>query len=142
MEKERLAAVDEGRLEELTRAAEGLVATVGGILGDREQFYKYILPCAEVYDPPVTDSQGRQVKQRRWSQVQVLSRADTRSIREAAQALKSLVSTLRDLYALPTQAQAHRQRMDERRLELLESRAGEAEALAIALDGGAEELAL
>lgn len=128
-------------LEQVTLAADRLSGLLAGMMADPHQFYRYILPRAETYDPPLIDEAGNQVKQRRWSEVQVLERPDMAAIKEAVMTLKCLVATLRDLYALPSQPQAHRQQMDQLRLELLENKVDKAEAMVISLEGGAEELA-
>ena len=53
---------------------------------------------------------------------------DTRSMMRAARTAESLVRSARDLLDLPNREQRHREKMDERRMKLMERKEGEASA--------------
>lgn len=108
------------RLARLITATTGAIDVAMRAIGDDEQFNRYLVERREKYAVPVTDEaaedgelppDGKLLLERQWTEEQTYQKVDTK-------ALKDLTGLVRDLYGIPTQAQAEAQRIAAERLEL------------------------
>ena len=108
------------RLARLITATTGAIDVVMRAIGDDEQFNRYLVERREKYAVPVADEaaedgelppDGKLLLERQWTEEQTYQKVDTK-------ALKDLTGLVRDLYGIPTQAQAEAQRIAAERLEL------------------------
>ena len=108
------------RLARLITATTGAIDVAMRAIGDDEQFNRYLVERREKYAVPVADEDaedgelppdGKLLLERQWTEEQTYQKVDTK-------ALKDLTGLVRDLYGIPTQAQAEAQRIAAERLEL------------------------
>lgn len=100
--KKALAQASRAQARELAgllRASDRMVQELERLLQDNEQFYRYL--------------SGEETTEER-----VFKKADTKAMRNVATALREMTSVMRNLYGLPTQAEAESQRVAAERLEL------------------------
>ena len=103
------------RLSKIIRAANAMSDVIDGIFRDKDQFYRHLVQD-EVYDHD-SDCLIKTTEERIYEKV------DSRAIRDLTGALKDMTMVLRNLYNLPTQAEAEAQRIAAERLKLEQRKA-------------------
>ncbi|MBR4442529.1 MAG: hypothetical protein IKS52_04585 [Clostridia bacterium] len=125
----RAQARDVDHLAALREGADSLAGTVKAVLGSEEQLYTWAGVLRE--------ADGSE-----YFQEMQLGTIDTKKLKDLADALKSLTSTIRNLYNLPTQAESTAQEIALRRIQLEEKRAQAEEPdkkIEIIMDEASEE---
>lgn len=120
-------------LSALMISADKMAENIREALEDKDQFYRYALQKREKYAEPVsrivTDGDGNSneviIEEQQWIEEQVLEKLDTKALKDLTGALKDLTTTMRNLYGLPSQAEAEAQRIAAERL-LLDQRKAQA----------------
>lgn len=97
------------RLGKLIQAADAMSDVLAGVFDDAQQFHRHI----------VRNRTGGGTS----TDEQIFEKVDSRAIRDLTGALKDMTMVLRNLYNLPTQAEAEAQRIAAERLKLEQRRA-------------------
>ena len=118
------------RLGKIIEAANSMSDVIVGVFADVEQFHRHI----------VQDKDGDDVITRE----RTFEKVDSRAIKDLTGALKDMTLVLRNLYNLPTQAEAEAQRIAAERLNLDKRKAdlenGADKTIKVVLADGWEEL--
>lgn len=101
------------QLETLLEIAEQLCRALGDLTQDKTQFHLHLLEAKE----KVTTG-PKEVTERQWTEEKELKKVDIRAMREVTGVLKDLTGVIRDLAGIPTQPEAHRQLLDEVKLDM------------------------
>lgn len=109
---------DSEKLAGLMEAADDLAGHVQRMLADEDQFRR------NVYSTFVKVTDGV-VEHRKKEFLTV--KVDTKALSYAARALNEAIRAVRDVYNIPTQAEKDKKKLEERKLQLLENKRGEAE---------------
>lgn len=103
------------RLSKIIKAANAMSDVIEGIFKDKDQFYRHLVQD-EVYDPD-SDCPVKTTEER------IFKKVDSRAIRDLTGSLKDMTMVLRNLYNLPTQAEAEAQRIASERLKIEQMKA-------------------
>ncbi len=122
----------------LMNSVSAMTSRVERVMGDEDQFYRHLV------SEPQYDRAGHWTGNR--TEEKTFEKADTKAISDMAKAMRELTATVRNLWGVPTQAEAEAQEIARRRLELDEEKAGrEAQSgnavIRIVMDPAAQELA-
>lgn len=134
-----------GKLAKLIQATENLMEVAELVTADPNQFRSHVVETRERYAEPIIeeDDEGNTVAiaERQWSEVKLLTKYDSKQIKDMTAVLKDLTAVARDLYELPTQAQAEQQRVAAERLKLEQGKAKEdgAREIRVTFNGGGKE---
>lgn len=119
------------RLGKIIEAANAMSDVIAGVFDDAEQFHRHI----------VTDTSGDETT----TKEKIFEKVDSRAIKDLTGALKDMTLVLRNLYNLPTQAEAEAQRIAAERLNMdkrkMEAESDTAKRVEVVLANGWEELA-
>lgn len=102
------------RLGAIIRAANAMSIVIEGVFADSEQFHRHL-----VQDKRIDDDGGMDIV----TVEKCFDKVDSRAIKDLTGALKDMTLVLRNLYHLPTQAEAEAQRIASERLKLEQSKA-------------------
>ena len=106
------------RLSDLVEAVDNMMAALKQITEDPRAWFRQ-------YETDII--QDEETGKKRAVALNFLAdKPDTRSMMSAAKTAESLARSARDLLDLPNREQRHRERMDERRMKLMERREGQA----------------
>ena len=106
------------------------------MFADEQQFYRSPVRCKEKLPP---DDQGR-VLERQWDEEVISQKVDTKALKDMTAVLADLTELVRELYRIPTQAEAHKQWVAEQQLKLKQEAAtDETQAIHVVLDAGPGE---
>ena len=104
---------------------------IEGVFEDGQQFHRHLV-------------QVRQDKDE-WPEERIFDKVDSRAIKDLTGALKDMTQVLRNLYNLPTQAEAEAQRIAAERLKLeqrrVDAESGTDKSIKVVLADGWEEMA-
>ena len=119
------------RLGKIIEAANAMSDVIHGVFNDTEQFHRHI----------VTNTHGDET----ITSEKIFEKVDSRAIKDLTGALKDMTLVLRNLYNLPTQAEAEAQRIAAERLNMdkrkMEAESGTDKSIKVVLANGWEELA-
>ena len=119
------------RLGKIIQAANAMGDVIAGVFADADQFHRHI----------VQDSHGDES----ITSERIFAKVDSRAIKDLTGALKDMTLVLRNLYNLPTQAEAEAQRIAAERLNMdkrkMEAESGTDKSIKVVLANGWEELA-
>lgn len=107
---ERQARKDVDKLEKLMDAADWLAGVLAGIRHDGQQFNRHLVSEGSA-DGTFTSVE------------KIFEKLDTKAIRDLTSATKDMTYVMRNLYGLPTQAEAEAQRVAAERLKLEQAKA-------------------
>ena len=100
------------RLDSLRQGTGRMCRQVARVLQDEKQFYLHLVEGKEKTKTPSGEREVRTLAAVR------LDKPDLKAMRDMVELLKDLTALARDLYELPDQAQRHRQKMEEAKLNL------------------------
>lgn len=124
------------RLSKIIHAANKMADVIDGIFTDPEQFHRHI-----VTDTEIDEDGGKTI----LTVERVFDKVDTRAVKDLTGALKDMTLVLRNLFNLPTQAEAEAQRIAAERLEMdkrkLDAENSTDKTIRVVWDDGLEELA-
>lgn len=109
---------DSEKLAGLMEAADDLAGHVQRMLADEDQFRRNV----DSTFVKVTDGVVEHRKKEFLS-----AKVDTKALCNAAKALNEAIRAVRDVYNIPTQAEKDKKKLEERKLQMLETKRGEAE---------------
>ena len=119
------------RLGKIIEAANSMSDVIHGVFKDTEQFHRHI----------VTNTHGDET----ITSEKIFEKVDSRAIKDLTGALKDMTLVLRNLYNLPTQAEAEAQRIAAERLNMdkrkMEAESSTGKEIKVVLANGWEELA-
>lgn len=119
------------RLGKIITSAQRMSDVIESVLEDTDQFYRHV----------VQDEIGGE----KTTIEKIFEKADSKAIRDMTSALKDMTLVLRNLYNLPTQAEAEAQRIAAERLKLEQQKAAAADnpdkTINVVMSGGWEDLA-
>ena len=124
-------AQEADRLGKIINAANAMADVLEGVFEDGQQFHRHLV-------------QVRQDKDE-WPEERLFDKVDSRAIKDLTGALKDMTQVLRNLYNLPTQAEAEAQRIAAERLKLeqrrVDAESGTDKSIRVVLADGWEEMA-
>ena len=126
------AVTDEAdRLGKIITSAQRMSVVIEDVFKDGKQFYRHV----------VQD----EIEGEKTTIEKIFDKADSKAIRDMTAALKDMTLVLRNLYNLPTQAEAEAQRIAAERLKLEQQKAAAADntdkKITVVMEGGWEDLA-
>lgn len=129
--KNTAAAAAADKLAGVCVAADMMVEHIESALADREIFRKYVVRT-------MTESgAGEGYERVNTTDVRILDRSDTKSIRDMVEALQGITATIRNLYDIPTQAERHAQQIAAGHLRVAQARSQtQTGAIEITINGG------
>lgn len=144
----KAANKESDRLSRIGTLANKALDVAMGAFEDEQQFNKYIVERREKYAVPELEGDEGDAAQfiieKQWSEEQQFSKVDTRALKDLTAVIKDLASIIRNVYGIPTQAEAEAQRIAAERLALDKKKA-EADStddgVEIVIAGEAEEWA-
>lgn len=111
-------AVEAERLSKIIASAQKMADVLEGVFEDKKQFHRHI-----VTDTFIGEDGGKDI----LTVEKEFDKVDSRAIKDLTGALKDMTLVLRNLYNLPTQAEAESQRIAAERLKLEQRKVDAAE---------------
>lgn len=129
-------SVEAERLGKIITSAQKMADVLEGVFKDEKQFHRHI-----VTDTFIGEDGGKDI----LTVEKEFEKVDSRAIKDLTGALKDMTLVLRNLYNLPTQAEAEAQRIAAERLNMdkrkMEAESGTSKEIKVVLANGWEELA-
>ena len=124
-------AQEADRLGKVINAANAMADVIEGVFEDEQQFHRHLVPFRQDKDEETVE--------------RIFDKVDSRAIKDLTGALKDMTLVLRNLYNLPTQAEAESQRIAAERLKLeqrrVDAESGTDKSIKVVLADGWEEMA-
>ena len=117
--------------DRLGKVINAMADVIEGVFEDGQQFHRHLVPLRQGKDEETVE--------------RIFDKVDSRAIKDLTGALKDMTQVLRNLYNLPTQAEAEAQRIAAERLKLeqrrLDAESGTDKSIKVVLADGWEEMA-